>query len=118
VYEHVVYQSDVEKDFANALERNSAIKVYAKLPGWFKVPTPLGSYNPDWAVVVATPDGDKLYFVAETKSSLLIDDLRLAEVAKIKCGTAHFEALKVQENPARYGKFKDVAGLLDAASRS
>jgi type III restriction enzyme len=116
VYEHVVYQSDTEKDFAIDLEKNSKIKVYAKLPGWFKVPTPLGSYNPDWAVVVASDEGDKLYFVVETKSSLLIDDLRLAEAAKIKCGMAHFEALRVGESPARYGKFKDVQGLLTAAS--
>ena len=116
VYEHVVYQSDTEKDFAIDLEKNSKIKVYAKLPGWFKVPTPLGSYNPDWAVVVATDEGDKLYFVVETKSSLLVDDLRLAEAAKIKCGMAHFEALRVGESPARYGKFKDVQGLLTAAS--
>jgi type III restriction enzyme len=81
VYQHVVYDSDVEKDFADQLEKNTAIKVYAKLPGWFKVPTPLGTYNPDWAVQIA-------------------------------CGRAHFQALAVGENPARFGKFKDVAGLL------
>ncbi|ANB78080.1 restriction endonuclease subunit R (plasmid) [Paraburkholderia phytofirmans OLGA172] len=113
VYQHVVYDSDVEKDFADQLEKNTAIKVYAKLPGWFKVPTPLGTYNPDWAVLVTTPDGDKLYFVAETKSSLFADDLRDRESAKIECGRAHFHALAVGENPARYGKFKDVAGLLN-----
>lgn len=112
VYQHVVYDSDVEKDFADQLEKNTAIKVYAKLPGWFKVPTPLGTYNPDWAVLVTTPDGDKLYFVAETKSSLFADDLRDRESAKIECGRAHFHALAVGENPARYGKFKDVGGLL------
>lgn len=112
VYQHVVYDSDVEKDFADQLEKNTAIKVYAKLPGWFKVPTPLGTYNPDWAVLVTTPDGDKLYFVTETKSSLFADDLRDRESAKIACGRAHFQALAVGENPARFGKFKDVAGLL------
>src|SRR5690606_20394354 len=62
VYEHVVYDSTVERDFADALERNEAIKVYAKLPGWFKVPTPLGSYNPDWAVVVELNGQERLYF--------------------------------------------------------
>ncbi|MCX4175657.1 MULTISPECIES: type III restriction-modification system endonuclease [Paraburkholderia] len=113
VYQHVVYDSDVEKDFADQLEKNTAIKVYAKLPGWFTVPTPLGTYNPDWAVLVTTPDGDKLYFVAETKGSLFADDLRDRESAKIECGRAHFHALAVGENPARYGKFKDVAGLLN-----
>lgn len=114
VYAHVVYDSDTERAFADQLEKNTAIKVYAKLPGWFRVPTPLGSYNPDWAVLVATPEGDKLYFVVETKSSLLVDDLRRIEADKIKCGAAHFKALAVGENPATYGKFKDVAGLLGA----
>ena len=115
VYEHVVYDSDIERDFADQLEKNNAIKVYAKLPGWFRVPTPLGTYNPDWAVLVTTPDGDRLYFVVETKSSLFENDLRDSESAKIECGRAHFKALAVGENPARYGKFKDVDGLLSAA---
>jgi type III restriction enzyme len=70
VYEHVVYDSNTERDFADALEKNDAIKVYAKLPGWFKVPTPLGSYNPDWAVLVEQDGNERLYFVVETKSSL------------------------------------------------
>lgn len=116
VYAHVVYDSDTERAFADQLEKNTASKVYAKLPGWFRVPTPLGSYNPDWAVLVATPDGDKLYFVVETKSSLLVDDLRRIEADKIKCGAAHFKALAVGENPAVYGKFKNVAGLLGAVT--
>jgi type III restriction enzyme len=115
VYQHVVYDSEVERDFANQLEKNDRIKVYAKLPGWFKVPTPLGSYNPDWAVLVTTPDGDRLYFVVETKSSLFDSDLRNAEAAKIECGRAHFKALAVGENPAIYDKFKDVAGLVERA---
>lgn len=115
VYQHVVYDSEVERDFADQLEKNDAIKVYAKLPGWFKVPTPLGSYNPDWAVLVTTSDGDRLYFVVETKSSLFDSDLRNAEAAKIECGRAHFKALAVGENPAIYDKFKDVAGLVERA---
>jgi type III restriction enzyme len=115
VYQHVVYDSEVERDFADQLEKNDAVKVYAKLPGWFKVPTPLGSYNPDWAVLVTTPDGDRLYFVVETKSSLFASDLRNAESAKIECGRAHFKALAVGETPAIYDKFKDVAGLVERA---
>lgn len=115
VYQHVVYDSEVEREFADQLEKNDAIKVYAKLPGWFKVPTPLGSYNPDWAVLVTTPDGDRLYFVVETKSSLFDSDLRNAEAAKIECGRAHFKALAVGDTPAIYDKFKDVAGLVERA---
>ena len=52
------------------------MKVYAKLPGWFKVPTPLGTYNPDWAVLVEKDGSERLYFVVETKGSLFTDDLR------------------------------------------
>lgn len=112
VYEHVAIDSAVEWKFADQLEKNNAVKVYAKLPGWFKVPTPLGSYNPDWAVLVERDGHEHLYFVVETKSSLFDDDLRNREGGKIKCGTAHFKALAVGENPAIYGKFTDVDGLL------
>ncbi|MFN9090880.1 MAG: restriction endonuclease subunit R, partial [Alphaproteobacteria bacterium] len=115
VYQHVIYDSETERDFADQLSKNESIKVYAKLPGWFKVPTPLGSYNPDWAVLVATPEGDRLYFVVETKSSLFVSDLRNAESAKIECGRAHFKALSVGEKPVIYDKFKDVVGLLERA---
>ena len=58
------------------LEKNEAVKVYAKLPGWFTIPTPLGPYNPDWAVLVEKDGTERLYFVVETKSSLFTDDLR------------------------------------------
>lgn len=112
VYEHVVYDSDPERNFADALEKNEAVKVYAKLPGWFKVPTPLGSYNPDWAVLVEKDGEQRLYFVVETKSSLHTDDLRDKEAAKIKCGEAHFGALAVGENPAKYIKATSVDDLL------
>ena len=80
-----------------------AVKVYAKLPGWFQVPTPLGSYNPDWAVLIEI-DGDKrLYFVVETKGTLFTDALRATEQAKIDCGREHFKALEGRESPpARY----------------
>ena len=102
VYEQVIYQSDTERTFAEQLEKNEAIKVYAKLPGWFRVPTPLGPYNPDWAVLVEKDGAERLYFVVETKSSLFTDDLRDKESAKIECGKAHFKALEVHETPARY----------------
>ncbi len=93
VYEHVVYDSDIEEHFAKAFERAEEVKVYAKLPGWFKIETPLGSYNPDWAVVVEVDGQDRLYFVVETKGSLFSGDLRAKEQAKIDCGREHFKAL-------------------------
>jgi type III restriction enzyme len=115
VYEHVVYDSNTERDFADALEKNDAIKVYAKLPGWFKVPTPLGSYNPDWAVLVEQDGNERLYFVVETKSSLFTDDLRDKESAKIECGKAHFQALAVGESPAQYVVARTVDDVLAKA---
>lgn len=105
VHEYVIYDSPyVERGFAEDLEKNPAVKVYAKLPGWFKVPTPLGSYNPDWAVLIEQDGSERLYFVVETKSSLFTDDLRDIESAKIRCGEAHFDALKVDEHSARFVK--------------
>jgi type III restriction enzyme len=117
VYEHVVYDSNTERDFADALEKNEAIKVYAKLPGWFKVPTPLGSYNPDWAVLVEQDGAERLYFVVETKSSLFTDDLRDKESGKIECGKAHFQALATEGTGAEYMVARSVDDVLAAAAR-
>ena len=113
VFEHVVYDSGVERTFSEQMEKNEAVKVYAKLPGWFKIPTPLGTYNPDWAVLVEIDGQERLYFVVETKDSLFGDDLRDQEAAKIACGMAHFEALAVGANPARYVKATKLDDVLD-----
>ena len=104
VHEQVIYESGVEARFADQLEKNEAVRVYAKLPGWFTVPTPLGRYNPDWAVLIDSEAGERLYLVVETKGSLLAGDLRGAEEARIRCGKAHFDAIarSVRESPARY----------------
>lgn len=93
VFDHVVYDSDIELEFASTFELNDDIKIYAKLPGWFKIDTPLGGYNPDWAVLIDQDGKEKLYFVVETKSTLFSVERRPEENAKIKCGYAHFEAL-------------------------
>jgi len=113
IYEHVVYDSTTERDFADSLEKNEAIKLYVKLPGWFKVSTPLGSYNPDWAVLVEDAGTQRLYFVVETKSSLFTDDLRDKESAKIECGRAHFKALEIGESPAQYMVARSVDDVLN-----
>jgi type III restriction enzyme len=115
VYEQVVYDLGTEADFADALEKNDAIKVYAKLPGWFKVPTPLGTYNPDWAVLVEKDGAERLYLVVETKSGLFTDDLRDKERAKVECGKAHFTALEVREAPAKYVVARTVDDVLAGA---
>lgn len=113
VYQRVVYDSaGVERDFAEDLEKNEAVKVYAKLPSWFTVPTPLGKYNPDWAVLVAVDGQEKLYFIVETKGSTWWDDLRHVEGAKIECAKKHFAALAVDEHPAQYIKAKSVDDMM------
>ncbi|MDE5619534.1 MAG: DEAD/DEAH box helicase family protein [Ruminococcus sp.] len=93
VYDYVVYDSNNEAGFARKFEANEDVKLYAKLPDWFKIPTPLGSYNPDWAVVIEKDDDKKLYFVIETKANTSADALRPTEWQKIECGYKHFEAL-------------------------
>lgn len=85
--------SAVENQFAKDCESSNQVKFYFKLPGWFKIPTPIGNYNPDWAVVFE--DDRRIYFVAETKDTgtpnIDLSKLRPEEQAKIKCGKAHFK---------------------------
>ena len=102
VYDYVICDSQNEAKFAQELEANSAVKVYAKLPEWFQVPTPLGPYHPDWAVLIENDARERLYYVAETKGSLDLDDLRGKELAKIECGKVHFATLEAGESPAKY----------------
>ena len=109
IYEQVIYEARTEASFADQLEKNTAVRVYAKLPGWFTVPTPLGTYNPDWAILIGCDTGERLYLVVETKGSTSVDDLRRTEAAKIECGKAHFEAIAMGESPARY----EVAASFD-----
>ena len=90
-YDLIPCDSDVERQFVTELEGRDDVKLYVKLPAWFTVPTPIGDYNPDWAVVIADEDGqDTLYMVAETKSTTNLDALRPDERRKIYCGAAHF----------------------------
>ena len=93
VYDHVEYDSVIEKEFANELEKRGDVKLFIKLPSWFKVATPIGNYNPDWAIV--KQDDNTLYLVRETKGNKDFMQLRNSEVYKIKCGEKHFEELGV-----------------------
>ncbi len=87
IYENLIpLQSDVESEFAKDCESSENIEFYFKLPFWFKIQTPIGPYNPDWAIVFK--DEKKIYFVAETKSAG--QELRGSEKLKIKCGKEHF----------------------------
>lgn len=86
--------------------------MYAKLPGWFKVATPLGSYNPDWAVLMQSEASERLYLVVETKGTAFLDGLRGTEAGKIACGQAHFEALEVRDERPTYRVATSVEELL------
>lgn len=93
IYEqYVPLDSAVESQFAKDCETSEQIKFYFKLPNWFKIPTPIGNYNPDWAVVLE--DDKKIYFVAETKDTgtqfVDLEKLHPSEKQKIICGKAHF----------------------------
>ena len=93
VYNYVVYDSQVERGFAEGLDSNEKVRVFAKLPDWFRISTPLGAYNPDWAVLIEDDGQNKLYFVVETKGNIELGALRGNELDKIRCGRKHFEAL-------------------------
>lgn len=93
VFEYVVYDSQNEERFAKRFENCDDIKCYAKLPDWFKISTPLGNYNPDWAVLIEKNGEEKLYFVLETKVNTQVEFLRKSEYDKILCSAKHFEAL-------------------------
>ena len=92
-YNYAICDSYVETKFAKKFEERDEIKVYVKLPSWFKIETPIGSYNPDWDVVINEIDEERLYFVVETKGKSDINLLREEEQSKIKCAKKHFEAL-------------------------
>jgi type III restriction enzyme len=89
VYDFVPWDSEIEHQFVQDMEAREDVKFYIKLPDWFTIKTPLGRYNPDWAIVFE--NDSKVYFVAETKGA---GELRPSEDLKIKCGAAHFSALK------------------------
>lgn len=93
IYNYVKYDSNIEKSFAEELEDNDNVKVYAKLPSNFKIDTPIGKYNPDWAILIEKDGEEKLYFVVETKGTDQLSLLKDSEKNKIRCGKAHFKAL-------------------------
>ena len=93
LFDYVEYDSTVEKEFAEACDSDDRIKYYCKLPPQFKVETPVGPYNPDWALV--TEDEAKLFLVRETKATRNLTELRDKERDKIACGRKHFDAIGV-----------------------
>ena len=96
-FDYIEWQSSVEQQFAAELDANEDVRCFIKLPNWFKVDTPLGPYNPDWAILY-TNGATRLYLVRETKGSLIQESLRESEKQKIDCGRKHFRAIGVDYN--------------------
>lgn len=95
VFDYVIYDSDPERQFAELLDGREDIKLFMKLPDKFRIPTPVGDYNPDWAIVKHENGQEKIYMIRETKSTQQESLIRLTEQAKIDCGRKHFEAIGI-----------------------
>ena len=112
VYDHVIYDSGIESKFALALDQDPDVKMFFKIPSRFKIETPIGTYNPDWAVYLEKNGEQKLYFVLETKGTDNLFLLREEEKLKIMCGAEHFKALDgvgFSKNPVReWQEFKQT----------
>ena len=93
LYDHIVYDSTNERDFASELDTNTDVAVYVKLPDSFYISTPVGRYNPDWAIAFYEGTVKHIYFIAETKGSMRSMQLRLMEESKIHCAREHFKAI-------------------------
>lgn len=104
LFDYIPYDSEVEREFARQLDGMEKVRLFVKLPRWFVVKTPIGDYNPDWAIVAE--QDNKVYLVRETKSSLDDDKRRTSENQKIKCGKKHFQTLGVD--------FKTVTNAAEA----
>jgi type III restriction enzyme len=93
IYDHIEIDSEVERRFAKGLDDNQRVRFFMKLPAWFTVDTPIGPYNPDWAIVFG--DSERVYLVRETKGSTDPEEIRGREETKIRCATQHFAAIGV-----------------------
>ena len=93
LYDHIVYDSARERDFAAELDVNTNVAVYVKLPDGFYIATPVGHYNPDWAIAFYKGSVKHIYFVAETKGSMRSMQWRTIEQSKIHCAKEHFKAI-------------------------
>lgn len=110
VYDYVVTDSNIEKDFARKAEMDDNVKFYIKLPDWFKIRTPLGPYNPDWALLYEEDDEQHLYFIVETKGDTSFEQLRPHERAKILAGEKHFKAVDTDIKFKRVSDEAEIRG--------
>nr|WP_108870560.1 DEAD/DEAH box helicase family protein [Tessaracoccus timonensis] len=96
-FDYVVFDSDVERQFAELLDSREDIKLFMKLPAKFKIDTPVGPYNPDWAIIKQEDGEDRIYMIRETKGTLEDSKLRPTELAKIRSAKRHFEAIGIDD---------------------
>ncbi len=118
IYDYVVTDSKTERRFAEELDASAEVVVYAKLPSGFTIPTPVGNYNPDWAIAFKEGAVKHIYFVAETKGSMSSMELRKIEETKIECARKFFDALnkKVTKDNVRYDVVDSYGKLMDMVS--
>jgi type III restriction enzyme len=115
LYDHILYDSANERTFAENLDTSSEVAVYVKLPSGFFISTPVGKYNPDWAIAFHEGKVKHIYFVAETKGSMSSMQLRLVEKAKIHCAREHFRAISAGN--VVYDVVDSYSALLDKVMR-
>jgi len=112
IYDHVITDSGIESEFARKLDTSKdEVTVYAKLPRGFFIPTPVGDYNPDWAIVFREGSTKHVYFIAETKGSMNSLELRKVEEAKIHCARKHFD--RISNSTVQYGVIDSYEKLLE-----
>jgi len=114
IFKYIVTDSQTERDFAKALEASDKVAVYAKLPSGFSIPTPVGNYNPDWAIAFESGSVKHVYFIAETKGSDSENALREIEQQKINCARAFFS--KLADDNVTYGVLQTYEDLLAVVS--
>ena len=119
IYDYVVTDSDIERKFAGELDASSEVVVYAKLPRGFLIPTPVGDYNPDWAISFKEGSVRHIYFVAETKGSMSSMKLREIENTKIACARKFFNEIgqRVSEDRVKYDVVTSYEKLMDIVGR-
>ena len=115
LYDHVLYDSSNEQTFASELDINENVAVYVKLPNGFYISTPVGHYNPDWAIAFYEGTVKHIYFVAETKGSMNSMQLRMIEESKIHCAKEHFKA--ISNGNVVYDVVDNYKTLLDKVMR-
>lgn len=115
VYDYALLDSDLERKFVEQLDASNEIVVYAKLPKGFAIPTPVGDYNPDWAISFKEGSVRHIYFVAETKGTLSSLKMREFESTKIECARRFFEEIgnKVTSDRVKYDVVTDYSRLMD-----